>query len=62
MRLRSIGGMNLGQSWVDFSPLAKKRLRKKNLFYADIFSNFDLENLYSNDCRNDKTEPRPNIS
>ena len=24
---RSIGGMNLGQSWVDFSPLAKKRLR-----------------------------------
>lgn len=23
----SIGGMNLGQSWVDFSPLAKKRLR-----------------------------------
>ena len=48
--------MNLGQSWVDFSPLAKKRLRKTNLFYADIFSNFDLENLYSNDCRNDKTE------
>ena len=54
--------MNLGQSWVDFSPLAKKRLRKTNLFYADIFSNFDLENLYSNDCRNDKTETRPNIS
>ena len=27
-----------------------------------IFSNFDLENLYSNDYRNDKTEPRPNIS
>ena len=39
--------MNLGQSWVDFSPLAKKRLRKTNLFYADIFSNFDLENLYA---------------
>ena len=37
--------MNLGQSWVYFSPLAKKRLRKTNLFYADIFSNFDLENL-----------------
>ena len=27
MRPRSIGGMNLGQSWVDFSPLAKKLLR-----------------------------------
>ena len=54
--------MNWGQSWVDFSPLAEKRLRKTNLFYADIFSNFDLENLYSNDYRNDKTEPRPNIS
>ena len=54
--------MNLGPSWVDFSPLAKKRLRKTNLFYAAIFSNFDLANLYSKDCRNDKTEPRPNIS